>query len=67
MHRKDWDTDPEINLSYPPRMSDPKARTEDRDYDTHKAQYEGEAKNDSRENGYQRRDKKKGSLQDLPD
>ena len=41
---KDWDTGPEINLSYPPRMSDPKTRTEDKDNNRCKTQYEGKAK-----------------------
>ena len=45
MHRKDWDPGPEINLSYPPRMSDPKTRTENRIQIIHaKAQYEGKTK-----------------------
>ncbi len=66
MHMKDWDTGPEINLSYPPRMSDPKTRTEDKDNNRCKTQYEGKAKNDSRKNGYQRRDKNKEGYRTFP-
>ena len=66
MYKNAWDENTEINLSYSPRMSDTKARTEERGTKhTKGCDVKVRPKhNDSRENGTQhsKKDQKQGGL-----